>query len=46
VSERDRADLERGRERAWTADLAGSAIIDRLRIAYQKQQERSVLDFS
>jgi hypothetical protein len=30
VSDRDRADLERGRERAWTAHLAGSAIIDRL----------------
>lgn len=30
VSEPTRADLERGRERAWTAHIAGSAIIDRL----------------
>ena len=30
VSDRDRADLEQGRERAWTAHLAGAAIIDRL----------------
>lgn len=30
VTERDRADLERGRERAWTAQMTAAAIIDRL----------------
>lgn len=44
VSDRDRADLEKGRERAWTAHLTGAAIIDRLDAA-QEQQHRSFLAF-
>jgi hypothetical protein len=48
VSEGDRADLERGKERVWTAHLAASAIIDRLRVAYQKNLDRgrTFLDLS
>jgi len=42
VSERDRADLERGRERAWTAHLAGSAIIDQLDTATAQQRRQVV----
>lgn len=45
VSDQDRADLERGRERAWTAHLAGSAIIDRLDSAADEQRNRSFSDF-
>lgn len=37
VSGRDRADLERGRERAWTAHLAGSGVIDGLDTAAAEQ---------
>jgi|SRR5947209_6743512 len=44
VSDRDRADLEQGRERAWTAHLAGSAVIDRLDSAADEQRNRPFLD--
>ena len=40
VSDRDRADLEQGRERAWTAHLAGAAIIDRLDHVADDQRNR------
>ena len=43
VSDRDRADLERGRERACTAHLAGGVIIDRLDSEADKQRNRSFL---
>jgi hypothetical protein len=46
VSDRDRADLEKGRERAWTAHLAGSAIIDRLDSAAEEQRNRPYPDLS
>jgi hypothetical protein len=45
VSDRDRADLEKGRERAWTAHLAGSAVIDRLDSAAEEQRHRPFLYF-
>lgn len=44
VSGRDRADLERGRERAWTAHLAGGAIIDGLDTAAAEQHGQSLRD--
>jgi hypothetical protein len=44
VSDRYRAALEPGRERAWTAHLAGSAIIDRREFAAEEHQHRSFLD--
>jgi hypothetical protein len=44
VSGRDRADLEKGRERAWTAHLAGSAVIDRWDSAADEQRNRPFLD--
>jgi hypothetical protein len=44
VSDRDRTDLEKGRERAWTAHLAGSAVIDRLDSAAEDQRHRPLLD--
>lgn len=42
VSDRDRNALERGRELAWTAHLAGAAIIDRLSEAADQLQDRAV----
>lgn len=44
ASGRDRADLERGRERAWTAHLAGGAIIDQLDTAAAEQHRQSFRD--
>lgn len=40
VGDRDRAALEQGRERAWTAHLAGAAIIDRLHAAEPESRQR------
>lgn len=44
VADRDRADLEHGRERAWTAHLTASAIIDRLDADDHDRHNQFLLD--